>query len=135
MLWEPELKASGVLSLGPNPSPSVKTLVVVTFNSSRSGLWSGRIVDRVGQTLTLGITPTAKAIVGKFFTYVDIMLANGVLRTKRDRATDLYLLFNAWAKGTNPCTAQYCLLVTDRSNAADSAVLTVTLALMLCVLE
>ncbi|KAF1371944.1 hypothetical protein PFLUV_G00276310 [Perca fluviatilis] len=85
--------------IGENPSGSRSSLVVVTFNSRLGGPWSGRIVESQGVTVTLGITPTPDAIVGKFRTYVAIVAGTGMQRTGRDAATDLYVLFNAWCKG------------------------------------
>ncbi|KAF3703885.1 Coagulation factor XIII A chain [Channa argus] len=84
--------------IGSKPVTSDNTMVVATFDSRRRGPWSGRVVEARGQVLTLGITPTANAIVGKYSTWVAIVMANGKQRTKRDAVTDLYLLFNAWAK-------------------------------------
>uniref|UniRef100_A0A3B4UVT0 protein-glutamine gamma-glutamyltransferase n=1 Tax=Seriola dumerili TaxID=41447 RepID=A0A3B4UVT0_SERDU len=82
--------------IGSNPSPSKGTQVVVTFGTRHGGPWSGRILETSGETLMLGITPTADAVVGKFRTYVAVMVGGGLQRTKRDPSTDLYLLFNAW---------------------------------------
>ncbi|KAK2859802.1 hypothetical protein Q5P01_004422 [Channa striata] len=84
--------------IGSKPLASENTLVVVTFGSRQGGPWSGRVVEAQGQMLTLGITPAARAIVGKFSSYVAIATANGIQRTRSDATTDLYLLFNAWAK-------------------------------------
>ncbi|KAF1371943.1 hypothetical protein PFLUV_G00276190, partial [Perca fluviatilis] len=84
--------------IGENPSASRSSLVVVTFNSRLGGPWSGRLVQSQGVTVTLGITPTPNAIVGKFRTYVAIVAGTGMQRTGRDAATDLYVLFNAWCK-------------------------------------
>nr|XP_046226724.1 coagulation factor XIII A chain-like [Scatophagus argus] len=82
--------------IGSNPSPSEGSLVAVTFGSRRSGGWLGQILEMQGESVVLGITPTANAIVGKFRTYVAIMAPAGIQRTKRDATTDLYLLFNVW---------------------------------------
>ncbi|XP_039982997.1 coagulation factor XIII A chain-like isoform X2 [Xiphias gladius] len=82
--------------IGSNPSPSKGSLVVVAFGSQRGGPWSGQILEAQGESVTLGITPTPDAIVGKFRTYVAIVTGGGLQRTKRDTVTDLYLLFNAW---------------------------------------
>ncbi|XP_051241809.1 coagulation factor XIII A chain-like [Dicentrarchus labrax] len=82
--------------IGSNPSPSKGTLVAVTFGSRHGGPWSGQIVEAQGESVLLGITPTADAIVGKFRTYVAIVTSGGMQRTSRDANTDLYLLFNAW---------------------------------------
>uniref|UniRef100_UPI0037E931ED coagulation factor XIII A chain-like isoform X1 n=2 Tax=Semicossyphus pulcher TaxID=241346 RepID=UPI0037E931ED len=82
--------------IGSNPSPSKGTLVVVTCTSRRGGPWSGRILEMQAESVVVGITPTADAIVGKFRTYVAVVTGNGLQRTKRDTMTDMYLLFNAW---------------------------------------
>uniref|UniRef100_A0A7N6AV21 Transglutaminase-like domain-containing protein n=1 Tax=Anabas testudineus TaxID=64144 RepID=A0A7N6AV21_ANATE len=84
--------------IGSDPSPITDTLLVVTFGSRPGGPWSGRIVETLGQTLTLGITPTPNAIVGKFRVYVATVQPGGLQRTQRNQTTDLYLLFNAWNK-------------------------------------
>ncbi|XP_029005272.1 coagulation factor XIII A chain-like [Betta splendens] len=84
--------------IGNDPSPTLDTYVVVTFGSRPGGPWSGRVVENKGQTLTLGITPPPDTIVGKYRSYVAVILPNGVQHTKRDAKTDLYLLFNAWNK-------------------------------------
>uniref|UniRef100_A0A8C9YM72 Transglutaminase-like domain-containing protein n=2 Tax=Sander lucioperca TaxID=283035 RepID=A0A8C9YM72_SANLU len=84
--------------IGENPSASRGSLVAVTFNSRLGGPWSGRLVESQGVTMTLGITPTPNAIVGRFRMYVAVVAGTGMRRTKRDGTTDLYVLFNAWCK-------------------------------------
>uniref|UniRef100_A0A3B4XS77 protein-glutamine gamma-glutamyltransferase n=1 Tax=Seriola lalandi dorsalis TaxID=1841481 RepID=A0A3B4XS77_SERLL len=84
--------------IGSNPSPSKGTQVVVTFGNRNGGPWTGRILETSGETLMLGVTPTADAVVGKFRTYVAVMVGGGLQRTKRDPSTDLYVLFNAWCQ-------------------------------------
>uniref|UniRef100_A0A3Q0T0R5 protein-glutamine gamma-glutamyltransferase n=1 Tax=Amphilophus citrinellus TaxID=61819 RepID=A0A3Q0T0R5_AMPCI len=82
--------------IGSDPSPNKGSLVMVNFGNRINGLWSGQILESQGQCVTFGITPTTNAIVGKFQVYVAISRGNGMQRTKRDAATDMYLLFNAW---------------------------------------
>uniref|UniRef100_A0A3Q3FZS9 protein-glutamine gamma-glutamyltransferase n=1 Tax=Labrus bergylta TaxID=56723 RepID=A0A3Q3FZS9_9LABR len=82
--------------IGSNPSPSKGTLLVVTFGDREGSSWSGTILEEQGESVILGITPTANAIVGKFRTYVAVIAGNSIQRTKRDARTDLYLLCNAW---------------------------------------
>ncbi|KAM7390022.1 hypothetical protein PAMA_008271 [Pampus argenteus] len=72
------------------------SMVVVTFGSRSGSRWAGRIVDSQGAAVTLGITSTPDAIVGKFRTYVAIATASGMQRTARDARSDMYMLFNAW---------------------------------------
>uniref|UniRef100_A0A3P8RTS2 Transglutaminase-like domain-containing protein n=1 Tax=Amphiprion percula TaxID=161767 RepID=A0A3P8RTS2_AMPPE len=82
--------------IGSNPSANKGSLVVVTFGSRRGGPWAGRIVEMQGGSVLLSVTPSATAIVGKYRTYVAISMGSGMQRTKRNAATDLYVLFNAW---------------------------------------
>ncbi|XP_029385498.1 coagulation factor XIII A chain-like [Echeneis naucrates] len=82
--------------IGSSPSASKGSEVVVTFGSRQGGLWSGQILESLDQTVTLGVTPSPDAIVGKYRTFVSIAASGGMQRTKRDPSTDLYLLFNAW---------------------------------------
>ncbi|TNN22087.1 Protein-glutamine gamma-glutamyltransferase K [Liparis tanakae] len=82
--------------------------MVVTFGQRKGGLWAGEVLERRGETLVLGITPTANAIVGKFRTYVAVVAAQGIQRTKRNTKTDMYLLFNAWCRGRRPVVSAPC---------------------------
>ncbi|XP_053716104.1 coagulation factor XIII A chain-like [Synchiropus splendidus] len=82
--------------IGSNPSPSRRSLLVVTFRGGTTGGWTGRIVEQRGATVLLGVVPSANAIVGKYRAYVAIVTSAGLQRTRRDATTDLYLLFNAW---------------------------------------
>ncbi|XP_061122232.1 coagulation factor XIII A chain-like [Syngnathus typhle] len=82
--------------IGSKPSIPRRTLERVTFGTRRRGRWPGRIVDSQGSWLLLGITPQADTIVGKFRMYVTIVSRRGLQRTKRNPATDCYILFNCW---------------------------------------
>uniref|UniRef100_A0A3Q1GNH6 Coagulation factor XIII A chain-like n=1 Tax=Acanthochromis polyacanthus TaxID=80966 RepID=A0A3Q1GNH6_9TELE len=82
--------------IGSNPSANKGSLVVVTFGSRRGGPWAGQILEMQGSSVLLGVTPSPTAIVGKYRTYVAISVGSGMQRTKRNAATDLYMLFNAW---------------------------------------
>ncbi|XP_077952530.1 coagulation factor XIII A chain-like [Gasterosteus aculeatus] len=81
--------------IGAEPTVNKGSMVVVTFGS-RPGSWAGRILDQQGPSVVLGVTATARAIVGKFRTYVAVVVGGGMKRTKRNPETDMYLLFNAW---------------------------------------
>ncbi|XP_078147647.1 coagulation factor XIII A chain-like [Centroberyx gerrardi] len=82
--------------IGANPSASKGSMVVVTFGSRQGGAWAGRVVENEGASVLVGVTPTPDAIVGKFRTYVAVVAARGMQRTRRDQSTDVYVLFNAW---------------------------------------
>ncbi|XP_068438447.1 coagulation factor XIII A chain-like [Clinocottus analis] len=82
--------------IGVNPTASKGSMVLVTFGNRNGGPWKGRILEHQGEYVLLGITPTPKAIVGRFRTYVAVVDGAGMKRTKRDISTDVYVLFNAW---------------------------------------
>uniref|UniRef100_A0A4W5L5C7 Coagulation factor XIII A chain n=1 Tax=Hucho hucho TaxID=62062 RepID=A0A4W5L5C7_9TELE len=77
----------GVPPDSPNFSPSV----------SQTGNWTGRMIQQQEDECVVGITPSANAIIGKYYTNVAVIGSNGISRTQRDSGTDFYLLFNAWA--------------------------------------
>uniref|UniRef100_A0A8C7HNT0 Coagulation factor XIII A chain n=1 Tax=Oncorhynchus kisutch TaxID=8019 RepID=A0A8C7HNT0_ONCKI len=53
--------------------------------------------NQQGDACVVGITPSADAIIGKYYTSVAVIGSNGISRTQKDSGTDFYLLFNAWA--------------------------------------
>ncbi|XP_072235163.1 coagulation factor XIII A chain-like [Leuresthes tenuis] len=82
--------------IGADPSPNRGSHVVVTFGNRRGGRWSGEILGVQGNIMSLSVKPHAKAIVGMYRTYVAISAANGMIRTRKDPNTNMYLLFNPW---------------------------------------
>ncbi|KAM9713032.1 coagulation factor XIII A chain-like [Menidia menidia] len=82
--------------LSADPSPNKGSHVVVTFGGRRGGQWAGQVLEAQGVVASLGVTPHAKAIVGLYRTYVAVSTGNGLQRTEKDNATNLYLLFNPW---------------------------------------
>ncbi|XP_061569571.1 coagulation factor XIII A chain-like [Cololabis saira] len=82
--------------IGANPSPSKRSLVVVTFGNRAGGSWLGQVLGQDGAVVSLGVTPDAKAIVGLYRTYVAISMGNGMQRTDKNAKTNLYLLCNPW---------------------------------------
>ncbi|XP_016886908.1 coagulation factor XIII A chain [Cynoglossus semilaevis] len=87
--------------IGSDPAAHKCSRVSVEFgpnaHQSTANCWLGNIIESQGNSVTLGITPTPTAIVGKFRTYVAIRDQNGWQITKRNSSTDLYLLFNPWS--------------------------------------
>ncbi|XP_041717285.2 coagulation factor XIII A chain-like [Coregonus clupeaformis] len=73
------------------------TKIIISFDSSRNGKWTGRMIQKLGDKCVVGITPSASAIIGKYYTNVAVIGSNGISRTPKDPRTDFYLLFNAWA--------------------------------------
>uniref|UniRef100_A0A7N9AWJ8 protein-glutamine gamma-glutamyltransferase n=1 Tax=Mastacembelus armatus TaxID=205130 RepID=A0A7N9AWJ8_9TELE len=73
------------------------TYIPVFPAKERKSSWESRITDTSDNVVTVGITPEANAIVGKYHMYVTVVTPFGVRRTKRDNSRDLYILFNPWA--------------------------------------
>ncbi|XP_041717283.1 coagulation factor XIII A chain-like [Coregonus clupeaformis] len=73
------------------------TKVIVSFDSSQNVNWTGRMIQQLGDECVVGITPSANAIIGKYYTNVAVIGSNEISRTPKDTGTDFYLLFNAWA--------------------------------------
>ncbi len=65
----------------------------------RDGRWKGRVVAKQGNDVTVGITPDASCIIGRFRTFVTVMTDLGKQRTPRNPDTDFYVLFNPWDPG------------------------------------
>lgn len=84
--------------IGTSPNYSKGTYIPVYPNGERRTTWDGRITDTSGNTLTIGVTPAADCIVGKYHMYVAVVTPFGIRRTRRDNSRDLYILFNPWAK-------------------------------------
>ncbi|XP_056869457.1 coagulation factor XIII A chain-like [Takifugu flavidus] len=80
--------------IGRDPSASKGSMVTVTF--SYNDKWFGEILEQHDTVVTLGITPSADAIVGKYRTYVKVVSGHSTVRSEKNPSTDLYLLFNAW---------------------------------------
>uniref|UniRef100_A0A8L0DND9 Coagulation factor XIII, A1 polypeptide a, tandem duplicate 1 n=1 Tax=Oncorhynchus mykiss TaxID=8022 RepID=A0A8L0DND9_ONCMY len=73
------------------------TKIIISFDGSQTGNWTGRMIQQQGDECVVGITPSADAIIGKYYTNVAVIGSNGISRTQKDSGTDFYLLFNAWA--------------------------------------
>uniref|UniRef100_A0AAZ3SUW2 Coagulation factor XIII A chain n=1 Tax=Oncorhynchus tshawytscha TaxID=74940 RepID=A0AAZ3SUW2_ONCTS len=73
------------------------TKIIISFDGSQTGNWTGRMIQQQGDACVVGITPSADAIIGKYYTSVAVIGSNGISRTQKDSGTDFYLLFNAWA--------------------------------------
>lgn len=84
---------------GANPDYSKGTYIPVFPNKERQSRWAGRIVDNSKNVVTVGITPLANCIVGKYHMYIAVMTPFGIRRTRKDPVRDLYILFNPWSPG------------------------------------
>lgn len=83
--------------IGSSPQYSKGTYIPVFANKERPSLWESRITNTTDSTVTMGITPTANCIVGKYHLYVAVATPFGIRRTRRDDSRSFYILFNPWA--------------------------------------
>lgn len=84
---------------GAQPDYSKGTYIPVFPNKERKSRWAGRIANTSNDVITIGITPLANCIVGKYHMYIAVMTPFGIRRTRKDPTRDLYILFNPWAPG------------------------------------
>ncbi|XP_029310416.1 coagulation factor XIII A chain isoform X2 [Cottoperca gobio] len=82
--------------IGSSPQYSKGTYIPVFPNKERPSPWEGRITKTADNSVTMGVTPTADCIVGKYQMYVAVVTPFGIRRTRRDISRDLYILFNPW---------------------------------------
>lgn len=82
--------------IGANPQYSKGTYIPVFTTSERQSSWRGRVTNSSSNMVTIGITPTADCIVGKYQMYVAVMTPFGIRRTRKDDSRNLYILFNPW---------------------------------------
>lgn len=84
---------------GSSPQYSKGTYIPVFPTKERQSSWEGRITDKSDNVVTMGITPAANCIVGKYQMYIAVVTPFGIRRTKRDNSRNLYILFNPWVAG------------------------------------
>ncbi|KAG7495538.1 coagulation factor XIII A chain [Solea senegalensis] len=82
--------------IGSSPQFSKGTYIPVFPTKERQSSWEGRVVSTSGNEVTMGITPEANCIVGKYHMYVAVATPFGIRRTRRDTSRNLYILFNPW---------------------------------------
>ncbi|XP_068163890.1 coagulation factor XIII A chain [Antennarius striatus] len=82
--------------IGSSPQYSKGTYIPVFPTEERQSSWKGCIKNTLNNTITMGITPEANCLVGKYHMYVAVMTPFGIRRTRRDDGRNLYILFNPW---------------------------------------
>lgn len=90
---------------GSSPQYSKGTYVPVFPTAERQSSWLGRVLSSSASVVTLGITPVADCIVGKYHMYIAVSTPFGTRRTKRDPSRDVYVLFNPWVSGGSHVSA------------------------------
>lgn len=83
--------------IGSSPQYSKGTYIPVFPTKEQRANWEGRITSTSDNVVTMGVTPAANCIVGKYHMYVAVITPFGIRRTRRDSSRDLYILFNPWA--------------------------------------
>uniref|UniRef100_A0A672S672 Coagulation factor XIII A chain-like n=1 Tax=Sinocyclocheilus grahami TaxID=75366 RepID=A0A672S672_SINGR len=88
--------------IGNSPDENKGTCITVSFGKEkRDGRWNGRVIGVQGNEVTVGITPDASCIIGRFRTFVAIVTDLGKQRTQRNPDIDFYVLFNPWDPDTD----------------------------------
>uniref|UniRef100_A0A673LN04 Coagulation factor XIII A chain-like n=1 Tax=Sinocyclocheilus rhinocerous TaxID=307959 RepID=A0A673LN04_9TELE len=83
--------------IGSSPNENKGTYITVSIGKGKHNRhWKGRVVEMQGNEVTVGITPDASCIIGRFRTFVAIVTDFGRRRTQRNQDTDFYVLFNPW---------------------------------------
>ncbi|XP_076581166.1 coagulation factor XIII A chain [Chaetodon auriga] len=83
-------------TIGSSPQYSKGTYIPVFPTKERQSSWAGRITNTADNTVTMGITPAANCIVGKYHMYVAVMTPFGIRRTRQEESRNLYILYNPW---------------------------------------
>lgn len=87
------------LLIGRYPSAVKGTYIPIYLQDELvKGRWGAKVISAQGNTLGLSVLSPADCIVGRFRMYVAIMTSHGIRRTSRDKATDIYFIFNPWCK-------------------------------------
>ncbi|XP_026056647.1 coagulation factor XIII A chain-like [Carassius auratus] len=83
--------------IGSSPNENRGTYIIVFIGKGRrNGRWKGRVIAMQGNDVTVGITPDAGCIIGRFSTFVTVITNVGKQRTPKNPDTDFYVLFNPW---------------------------------------
>ncbi|XP_032870483.1 coagulation factor XIII A chain [Amblyraja radiata] len=85
------------LFIGRHPSAVKGTYIPIYLQDELvKGRWGAKVITAPGNILGLSVLSPADCIVGRFRMYVAIMTPHGIRRTARDKATDIYFIFNPW---------------------------------------
>ncbi|XP_077101534.1 coagulation factor XIII A chain-like [Siphateles boraxobius] len=83
--------------IGSTPDENKGTYIVLSIGKEKLvGRWKSRVVDIRGNYVTVGVTPDASCIIGRFQTFIVVVSDFGKQRTARNSNTDFYVLFNPW---------------------------------------
>uniref|UniRef100_A0A8U8CHL8 Coagulation factor XIII A chain n=1 Tax=Geospiza parvula TaxID=87175 RepID=A0A8U8CHL8_GEOPR len=89
--------------MGRYPQQNKGTYIPVPVGGAlKPGQWGAKIIHRENNSVRLSIMSSATCIIGKFRLYVAVLTPYGILRTRRNSATDTYILFNPWCQRKYP---------------------------------
>ncbi|NWI45986.1 F13A factor, partial [Picathartes gymnocephalus] len=85
--------------MGRYPQQNKGTYIpILVGNVLKPGQWGAKIIHRENNSIRLSIMSSTSCIIGKFRLYVAVLTPFGILRTRRNSATDTYILFNPWCQ-------------------------------------
>ncbi|XP_077100210.1 coagulation factor XIII A chain-like [Siphateles boraxobius] len=83
--------------IGSPPSVNRGTYIILPIGKEKPGVrWKSRVVETQRNYVTVGVTPDASCIIGRFRIFVVVVSYLGKQRTARNTETDVYVLFNPW---------------------------------------
>ncbi|XP_052398274.1 coagulation factor XIII A chain-like [Carassius gibelio] len=83
--------------IGSSPNAKKSTYINVSIGKMKqNGRWKCRVVETKANAVTVGITPDASCIIGRFRIFIAVITDLGKQRTPRNPNTDFYVLFNPW---------------------------------------
>ncbi|CAM4720529.1 unnamed protein product [Leuciscus chuanchicus] len=97
--------------IGSSPDENRGTYIILPIGKEKPEVrWKSRVVETQGNYVTVGVTPDASCIIGRFLIFVVVVNDLGKRRTTRNTETDVYVLFNPW----DPADEVYIPSKTDR---------------------
>ncbi|XDV46821.1 hypothetical protein PO909_016653 [Leuciscus waleckii] len=83
--------------IGSSPDENKGTYIILPIGKEKPEVrWKSRVVETQGNYVTVGVTPDASCIIGRFRIFVVVVSVLGKRRTERNTETDVYVLFNPW---------------------------------------
>ncbi|XP_048364457.1 coagulation factor XIII A chain [Sphaerodactylus townsendi] len=83
--------------IGRYPQPNKGTYIQIPLVTElESGKWGAKVTHSQNNSVSVTISSAPNCIVGKFRMYIAVLTPYGILRTRRNPATDTYILFNPW---------------------------------------
>ena len=115
----PEAKENFVLSTGSRPQQSKKSLIrVAVAEELTTSQWGMKIIDSSEKNMELSVMSPVDAIVGGYTLFVETKTkvegSNKKLNFRMEYPDPVYMLFNAWCKGTM-CTCVNCYIYNQAS--------------------